>query len=258
MTELVLKEKTGGVLTLTLNRPEKKNALTPEMYRAIGEAIDAAPDDPEVRCVLIRGNGDMFCAGNDLGDFAKVNEGVGDAPAGSEGNPFLSALARARIPLVAAVQGRAVGVGVTLLLHCDLVFVAEDALLYTPFVNLALVPEAASSLLLPQRIGHARAFSMLVLGEKIDGRTAAAWGLANAAVPADQLWARAAEGAARIAALPPSAVAATKSLMVNLSAVAAQMDAEAVHFGKQLRSAEAKEAFAAFTERRAPDFSRVA
>jgi enoyl-CoA hydratase/carnithine racemase len=159
---------------------------------------------------------------------------------------------------VAAVQGRAVGIGVTMLLHCDLVYVAEDALLTTPFVNLALVPEAASSILLTARIGHARAFSMFVLGEAVDGRTAAAWGLANAAVPAAELRARARAAAEQVAARPPSAVAATKGLMRDVAAIAARMDLERDHFLAQLKTAEAKEAFAAFAEKRVPDFSKLA
>ena len=168
MTDHVLVEMAGGVLTLTLNRPEKKNALTRDMYRTLGAALDGAADDTDVRCVLIQAEGDAFTAGNDLNDFVAEATGASDALS-REGNPLLAALARARTPLVAAVQGRAVGVGVTMLLHCDLVFVAEDAVLTTPFVNLALVPEAASSLLLPARIGHARAFSMFVMGEAYAG-----------------------------------------------------------------------------------------
>ncbi|WP_411286881.1 enoyl-CoA hydratase-related protein [Phenylobacterium sp.] len=259
MTEHILAETSGGVLTLTLNRPEKKNALTRAMYQALGDAIDGAADEPAVRCILIQSNGDIFTAGNDMGDFAKVNAGDGAANQAREaGNPLLNALARAKTPLVAAVHGRAVGVGVTMLLHCDLVFVAEDALLTTPFVNLALVPEAASSLLLPARIGHARAFSMFVLGEAVDGRTAAAWGIANAAVPASELRARALAAAQAVAARPPSAVALTKALMRDPAALAARMTEEGRHFAAQLKSPEAKEAFAAFAEKRQPDFSKVA
>lgn len=259
MTEHVLIEKAGGVLTLTLNRPEKKNALTRAMYQALGEAIDGAADDNDVRCVLIQANGDMFTAGNDLGDFAAVNAGDATANQAREGgNPLLAALGRARIPLVAAVHGRAVGVGVTMLLHCDLVYVAEDALLTTPFVNLALVPEAASSMLLPARIGHARAFSMFVLGEAVDGRTAAAWGIANAAVPAGELRAKARAAAEAVAARPASSVAITKALMRDPAGIAARMDEEGRHFAAQLKSPEAKEAFAAFAQKRAPDFSKVA
>jgi len=259
MSDYVLAEKSEGVLTLTLNRPEKKNALTRAMYQALGEAIDGAADDAEVRCVLIQANGDMFTAGNDLADFAAVNAGDPAAKqAQAQGNPLLRALGRAKTPLVAAVQGRAVGVGVTMLLHCDLVYVAEDALLSTPFVNLALLPEAASSLLLPARIGHARAFSMFVLGEAIDGRTAAAWGLANAALPVSQVQAKARTAAQAVAARPPASVAITKALMREPERLAERMEVEGRHFIAQLKSAEAKEAFAAFAEKRAPDFSKVA
>lgn len=259
MSGHILSEISGGVQTLTLNRPEKKNALTRAMYAELGLAIDQSTDDPSVRCILIQANGDMFTAGNDLADFAAV---AADEPAANQaregGNPLLSALARAKTPIVAAVQGRAVGVGVTLLLHCDLVFVAEDALLTTPFVNLALVPEAASSLLLPARIGHARAFSMFVLNEAVDGRTAAAWGIANAAVPASELRTRALAAAQAVAAKAPAAVTLTKALMRDPHAIAARMTEEGGHFAAQLKSPEAKEAFAAFAQKRTPDFSKVA
>ncbi|WP_372783059.1 enoyl-CoA hydratase-related protein [Phenylobacterium sp.] len=259
MTEHVLTETSGGVLTLTLNRPEKKNALTRAMYQALGDAIDGAADDRDVRCVLIQANGDMFTAGNDLADFAAVNAGDTTANQAREsGNPLLAALGRAKTPLVAAVEGRAVGVGVTMLLHCDLVYVAEDALLTTPFVNLALVPEAASSLLLPARIGHARAFAMFVLGEAIDGRKAEAWGIANAALPAAEVRAKARAAAEAVAARPASSVALTKGLMRDAPAIAEQMNREGRHFSAQLKSPEAKEAFAAFAQKRAPDFSKVA
>jgi enoyl-CoA hydratase/carnithine racemase len=259
MSEHVRTEKSGGVLTLTLARPEKKNALTRAMYQALGEAIDGADHDPDVRCVLIQAEGDAFTAGNDIAEFAAVNAGdsAGRVVA-VQGNPLLAALARAKTPLVAAVQGRAVGIGVTMLLHCDLVYIAEDALLSTPFVNLALVPEAASSLLLPARIGHARAFAMFVLGETIDGTTAASWGIANAAVPAGQVHARARAAAEAIAARPPAAVAKTKALMRDETAVLARVALEGAHFLEQLRSPEAREAFAAFAEKRAPDFGKVA
>ena len=156
MTDHVRSDIANGVLTLTLNRPDKKNALTRAMYQALGDAIDGAAADTGVRCILIQAEGDVFTAGNDLGDFAAANRGGARAP--GVGNPLLVALARATTPLVAAVNGRAVGVGTTMLLHCDLVFVSDDAVLTTPFVNLALIPEAASSLTLPARIGHARAF----------------------------------------------------------------------------------------------------
>jgi enoyl-CoA hydratase/carnithine racemase len=257
MTDHVRSDIAGGVLTLTLNRPEKKNALTREMYQALGDAIDGAAADTAVRCILIQAEGDIFTAGNDLGDFAAINRAEASGSAPRLVNPLLSALVKTSTPIVAAVNGRAVGIGTTLLLHCDLVFVSEDAVLTTPFVNLALVPEAASSLLLPARIGHARAFAMFVLGEAVDAKTAVAWGIANAVCPRAELRARARAAADAIAARPASAVRLTKSLMRDPAALAARMEIEGAHFAAQLKSAEAKEAFAAFAEKRAPNFSKV-
>ena len=254
MSQHVIAETSDGVLTLTLNRPEKKNALTRVMYQALGDAIDGAEFDKDVRCVLIQAEGDMFTVGNDLSDFA------GEAPANEArrgGNPLLAALARAKTPLVAAVNGRAVGVGVTMLLHCDLVYLTEDSVLTTPFVNLALVPEAASSLTLPDRIGHARAFSMFVLGEAVDAQKALAWGIANEVLPRSELRARARAAALAVAARPPAAVTITKALMRDPVTLAERMDREGRHFSDQLKSPEAKEAFSAFAEKRAPDFAKV-
>jgi len=258
VTDHVRRELANGVLTLTLNRPDKKNALTRAMYQALGDAIDAAADDPHVRCSLLQAEGDAFTAGNDLSDFAAINQSAmsGD-PSERHTNPLLSALARTTSPVVAAVQGRAVGIGTTLLLHCDLVFVADDALLSTPFVNLALVPEAASSLLLPARIGHARAFSMFVLGETVDAATAVAWGMANAVCPRGELRQRARSAAEAIAARPASAVKRTKMLMRDAAALLARMETEGQHFTAQLASPDAREAFAAFAEKRPPDFSKL-
>lgn len=256
MSDLVLSETSGGVLTLTLNRADRKNALTHVMYAALGDAIDAAGEDRAVRCILIQGEGATFTAGNDLAEFAAVNAGDTGVTAGVRGNRLLEALGRSRKPIVAAVQGHAVGVGVTMLLHCDLVYVADDAKLSAPFVNLGLVPEAAASLLLPARIGHARAFSMLALGEVVDGPTAAAWGIANACVPAADLRARARAGAEAVAARAPAAVRLTRALMRDAAAIVARMAEEADHFHAQLLSPEAREAIVAFSEKRAPDFSR--
>lgn len=259
MSDHILIEKSGGVLTLTMNRPDKKNALTRAMYQSMGDAIDQAASGKDVRCVLIQANGDIFTAGNDLADFAAVNAGDANASeARLGGNPLLAALARAKTPLIAAVNGRAVGVGTTMLLHCDLVYVAENALLTTPFVNLALVPEAASSITLPSRIGHARAFSMFVLGEAVDAKKAVDWGIANEVVPLDQLRARARAAAEAVASRPPAAVTITKALMRDEAGITARISEEGVHFAAQLKSPEAKEAFAAFAEKRAPDFGKVA
>ena len=257
MTDHVLRDTSNGVLTLTLSRPEKKNALTRAMYQALAEGIDGAGQDADVRCVLIQAEGDTFTAGNDLSDFTAANREPASEGSTVRRNPLLVALARATRPIVAAVNGRAVGIGTTMLLHCDLVFVSDDVRLTTPFVNLALVPEAASSLTLPARIGHARAFAMFVLGEPVDARQAVDWGIANAVCPLAELRVKARAAADAIAARPASAVALTKALMRDPAALAARMELEGTHFAAQLMSAEAQEAFAAFAEKRAPDFSKV-
>lgn len=246
----------GGVLTVTLARAAKKNALTQAMYAALAEAVDGARTDPAVRVVLFQGEGDSFSAGNDIGDFIAL----GSQAKGPDDMPvfrFLKALADFDKPVVAAVRGRAVGIGLTLLLHCDMVVVAEDALLSVPFINLALAPEAASTLLLPLAIGHQRAFELFALGEPIDGRTALAWGLANRCVPAAEVEATAAKLAAALAARAPNSVRRTKALMRDAAALWAIMQAEGEVFGDQMKSAEAMEAFMAFTQKRAPDFSKI-
>ena len=255
MTQHVLVEKSEKLLILTLNRPDKKNALTRAMYSTLATEIANADADPNIRCILIKANGDMFTAGNDLADFAAVGNAT-TAPKPEDANPLLPALARARTPIVAAVNGRAVGVGVTMLLHCDMVFVAADALLVAPFVNLALVPEAGSSLLMPLRIGHVRAFEMFVLGEPVSAEKAVSWGIANRAVPLIELHAVARATAIAIAARAPASVVATKLLMRDQPPMLARMSEETGHFVRQLKSAEFKEAFSAFSERRAPDFSK--
>jgi enoyl-CoA hydratase/carnithine racemase len=250
MSGQVRTELAGGVLTLTLDRPEKKNALDTGMYAEMGAAVRRADADPAIRVVLLQAEGDVFTAGNDLEEFVAINAGEKAAQAFSA-QPLLEALAEACTPIVAAVQGRAVGIGLTLLLHCDLVFVAEDARLSSPFVNLALAPEAASSLLLPARIGHVRAFQLFALGEPIDGVTAAAWGLANAAVPAGELRARARAAAEALAARPPSSVSATKALMRDPEAYLRRFQEEFAVFAAQLKTAEARDAFAAFLHKHA-------
>ena len=252
MTEHVRVTKADGVLTLTMNRPDKKNALTDAMYRVLADEIVAAGTDAAVRVVVLRGEGDMFTAGNDIAEFAAAAPGEGPSNVGR----FLHAIAGIEKPLIAAVQGRAVGVGTTMLLHCDYVILAEDAKLTTPFVNLGLVPEAASSLLLPARIGHQRAFAMLALGDAVAANDALAWGLANAVVPLGELAGAIEAAAARIARQPLGAVKATKQLMRSVERVKAQMDVEGREFRARLQSPEAKEAFTAFAMRRAPDFSQ--
>jgi enoyl-CoA hydratase/carnithine racemase len=256
MTDHIKIENDSGVLSLTMARPDKKNALTNVMYGALADAIEDAETNSTVRVVLIRGEGDMFTSGNDVGEFAAIAAG------GSRGerhvSRFLQALARSSRPLVAAVQGRAVGVGTTMLLHCDLVVLADNALLSTPFVSLALVPEAASSLLMPLRIGYARAFEMFALGEPVDANSAFAWGLANRVVPLEKLDAEARALASRLARQPAGAVSAAKRLMRNPETLMAQIRAESERFAERLQTAEAREAFAAFAERRPPDFLKLA
>ncbi len=237
---------------VTFDRPEKKNALSTAMYRAAREALEGAQRDPALRVVLFTGAGEVFTAGNDMADFARVASGAADA---DEGTRFIAALARAEKPIVAAVPGLAVGIGTTLLLHCDLVYLAQGARLTAPFVDLALVPEAASSLLLPARIGHVRAFAMFALGEGLTAQEAMALGLANAVLPAGEVLPAAREAAAALARRPLGALVATKRLMRDAETLLARTDAEMAEFRERLQSAEAREAFAAFMERRPPDFS---
>jgi enoyl-CoA hydratase/carnithine racemase len=255
MTEHVRTTVEDGVLRIRLMRPEKKNSLTMAMYTALTDALARAETDPSVRAVLFEAEGDAFSAGNDLGDFAAVASGKLSREDMTT-FPFLMTLAKARKPYVAAVQGLAVGIGVTLLLHCDLVFVAENAKLSTPFVNLALVPEAASSVLLQARIGYARAFAMFALGEPIDGRTAVNIGLANAALPANEVGPKALAAAKLLASKPIGALQATKQLMRDSEAIAAVMAREGDIFTARLKSPETAEALRAFAERRPPDFSK--
>lgn len=251
----VTTELNAGVLTITVARPDKKNALTNEMYGALADGLERAEADSAIRVVLFQADGEIFSAGNDLGDFAAQSEGKG--PAVRHVERFLKNLVAATKPLMAAVQGKAVGVGTTMLLHCDYVILADDAQLIAPFINLALVPEASSSLLMPLRIGHVRAFELFVLGEPLPATDAHAWGIANKVVSRDQLRGEAQRIAQLIAAKPAGAVALAKGLMRNTEAVLAQMDRESKIFAAQLRSAEAKEALLAFTEKRKPDFSKI-
>jgi enoyl-CoA hydratase/carnithine racemase len=256
MTEHLTTDFANGVLTIALNRPDKRNALTNAMYDRFAEALDRATTDKAVRVVLIRGEGEAFSGGNDIADF--VAQAAGGKRAQDLGVfRVLKGLAHFDKPIVAAVKGFAVGIGTTMLLNCDLVFVADDAKLSAPFVNLALAPEAASSILLPMRIGHVRAFSMFALGDVIDGKTAVAWGLANAAAPAGEVDAAARAAAEALAQRPIGSLIATKRLMRDAEALWAVMRKEGDVFAERLVSPEAAEAFAAFAQRRAPDFTKV-
>lgn len=253
MSENILIERSGGVLTLSMNRPDKKNALTQNMYGAMADAIAAAQQDPQVRVVLIQGSESCFTSGNDVGDF--VNSPRSDTK--SPVYHFLRAICNAEKPLIAAVNGPAVGVGVTMLLHCDLVFVADNAQLKMPFVSLGLCPEAGSSFLLPRLLGHLRAAELLLLGEEVSGQRATEIGLANRALPAGAAVLQAAQQAAqRIAEQPPASVRLTKQLIKQgVAQIAEQtMDTEGAHFTELLASDDAREALTAFIEKRKPVF----
>jgi enoyl-CoA hydratase/carnithine racemase len=207
MTDHIKVTKADGVLTLAFDRPDKKNAITDAMYEVLANELEAAETDAQVRTILIRSEGDLFTSGNDVSEFAMAAmSGTGLINVGR----FLAALAKATRPIVAAVQGKAVGVGTTLLLHCDHVILADDAQLSTPFVNLALVPEAASTLLLPARIGYARAFTMFALGDPVGPADALAWGLANQVVARADLPETAKALATRLARQPLSAPATVR------------------------------------------------
>jgi enoyl-CoA hydratase/carnithine racemase len=255
MTEHIKLRQDGAVLEIIFARPEKKNALSNAMYQAATEALEHAQNDPAIRVVLFGAEGDAYTAGNDIADFAKAAAGEQRDLAAFA---FITALGRAEKPIVAAVTGLAVGVGTTMLLHCDLVYVAETATLTTPFVNLALVPEAASSMLLPGRIGHARAFAMFALGESLSGPEAFTLGLANKMLPRDDVLPAARAAAHKLASQPLGAVVATKKLMRDHEHILARMAEESAVFGQRLQTEEAREAFRAFAERRPPEFTKLA
>src|SRR5947207_6190838 len=243
-------------MTLTLSRADKKNALSNAMYSVMSEGRGRAEPDSAIRVVLFQGDGDSFTSGNDIADFSAQANGsnIGE----SQAFRFIRNLGKATRPLVAAVQGNAVGVGTTMLLHCDLVFLADTAKLMTPFVNLALVPEAASSWLLPARIGHVRAYAMFALGEPLDAATALVCGLAHAVVPAQELRAKARQAAEALTKRPAGSLNQTNAVMSGVEHCVAQIAREGALFRKRLQTGEARDAFAAFAERRKPDFSKVA
>ncbi len=248
----------AGICRIRLMRPEKKNALTDAMYQTLVGALDTARTDPLVRAVVITAEGPDFCAGNDIGDFAQV--AMRAATAGpDDAEPmavmaFLKALAYFPKPLLAGVQGQAVGIGTTLLLHCDLVVLADSARLSVPFVNLALVPEAASSVLLTERIGHARAWAMFALGEALSAQDALTLGLANRVVREAEVEGAVLALAEALCDKAAGALAQTKALMRDPERIWAVMQAEGRIFQDRLRSPEAAEAFSAFMARRKPDF----
>jgi enoyl-CoA hydratase/carnithine racemase len=246
--EHVIVSRDGAVLEIRFNRPEKKNALTNAMYGVIADAVARAQGDDSVRAILFTANGDFFSAGNDIKDFAAQSAGAFDGP--RHVGRFLEEVIKAEKPIVAAVQGHAVGVGATMLFQCDLVYVADHARLTVPFIDLGVVPENASSLTIVERLGHARAFALFGLGEPLSGKDAAAWGLANAALPAGEVQTRARDAAQVLASKPPESMRLTKKLMRDREALLARMNEEGVIFGERLKSPEAAAAFAAFLQKR--------
>jgi enoyl-CoA hydratase/carnithine racemase len=248
VTEHIIVDETERVLRIRLNRPAKKNAITGEMYEAMTAALERARKDEGIRAILFVGSETCFTSGNDVGDFLQ--------PRGIAGATFIKTLPQVEKPMVAAVAGPAVGVGSTLLLHCDLVYASDNAYLKLPFVDLGIVPEAASSLLLPRIIGHARASQLLLLGEILKADVAHAWGVVNEVVPAGQVEAHALAKAKLLAARAPAAVQATKRLLkrAEMMGVAETMNVELEEFSTRLKSPEAREALQAFLEKRAPKF----
>jgi enoyl-CoA hydratase/carnithine racemase len=250
----IVVETEGRVRTLRINRPEKKNALTAAMYGRLTEELERAAGDPAIRVMVITGAGDTFTSGNDLNDFLKRIEDASEP----QTFRFLRRLPSFPKPLVAAVNGAAVGIGTTMLLHCDLVYARTEATFILPFAALGLCPEAGSSLILPRVAGLQRATELLMLGEPFDAQRAKEVGIVNEVVPSDQLLPRVAERSATIAALPPSSVRATKALVRHevRAQIAETIEREIEVFMRLLSAPEATEAMSAFFEKRPPDFSK--
>ncbi|WP_219265984.1 enoyl-CoA hydratase-related protein [Pseudomonas sp. Xaverov 259] len=249
MTDAILLQREGGLLTLQLNRPDKKNALTRAMYTQLAEALEQADADSDIRAVLIQGSNACFTAGNDIADFLEQPPSDLDSPPFH----FMKSLLNCRKPVIAAVAGAAVGIGTTLLLHCDLVYISRDARLRMPFVNLGLCPEFGSSLILPRLLGHAKAAELLLLGEGFTGEQAAAWGIATEAMGSGEAaLAKAREVAQRFETLAPGAVQVSKQLMksVDREQLRQVIEEEGALFVQRLKSPEAIAALSGFITRR--------
>jgi enoyl-CoA hydratase/carnithine racemase len=245
----------AGVMTITFNRLDKKNSITSSMYAAMAEALAQAATDPAVRVVVFQGHESIFSAGNDIGDFLNQPPTTQESPVFR----FLRGIATFEKPLIAAVAGPAVGIGTTMLFHCDLVYAGDNAAFSMPFVNLGLCPEAASSLLAPRMFGYHRAAEALLMGEPFFAEAAQEVGLVNRLVPPTEVNGYAQTQARKLAAKPLSSLIATKRLMKggDQQAVLQKMDEEGQSFGRMLREPAAKEAFGAFMEKRKPDFSKL-
>ena len=248
----------NGVATIEIARPEKKNAITGAMYQAMSAALLAAQADPLVRAVLITGQPGIFTSGNDIEDFMARAPGQGEGLSDSPPARFMSALMGCEKPVIAAVTGAAIGIGATMLLHCDFVYVSDEARLAMPFVSLGLVPEFASSLIVPRLMGHVKAAEKLLLGDPFTAEDAVEMRIANAVLPAGEVLNHARRIAERFNALPPGAVRDSKRLMRRASAEQTKetIAVELELFTARLRSPEATEAFQAFFQKRKPDFSQ--
>jgi len=248
----------NGVATIEIARPEKKNALTVAMYQAMSDALHAAREDDAVRAVLITGQPGIFTSGNDIEDFMKRTPGQGSEALDSPVFRFMRALLECDKPVVAAVTGAAIGIGTTMLLHCDFVYVSDEARLAMPFVALGLVPEFASSLVVPQLMGHRRAAEKLLTGDPFTAAQAVDCGIATAVLPAGEVVNHARRVAERFNQLPPGAVREAKQLMraPQRELILQTIRSEGEIFARRLRSPEAMEAFQAFFQKRPPDFSK--
>ena len=250
----ILTHTDAGVMTITFNRLDKKNSITSSMYATMAEALAQAATDPAVRVVVFQGHESIFSAGNDIGDFLNQPPTTQESPVFR----FLRGIATFEKPLLAAVAGPAVGIGTTMLFHCDLVYAGDNAAFSMPFVNLGLCPEAASSLLAPRMFGYHRAAEALLMGEPFFAEAAQEVGLVNRVVPPTEVNGYAQAQARKLAAKPLTSLIATKRLMKgDTQAVLQKMDEEGQSFGRMLREPAAKEAFGAFMEKRKPDFSKL-
>jgi enoyl-CoA hydratase/carnithine racemase len=251
----ILTERSDSVLRVQLNRPASKNAMTSAMYITLADLFDSTAKDDEIRIVLWHGAGDSFCAGNDIGDFLKNPPGKGESPQAL----LIKALINFDKPIVAAVQGAAIGGGTTMLTHCDFVYAGESAKFQMPFVNLALVPEFGSSCTIPARAGYLRAAELILTGQSFDAREAVELGVVTRVVPNQELLATATDTAQKLAQKPPAALRACKRLLRQSTREQLEQAVrlENEEFSERVRSAEAKEAFTAFLEKRRPDFTKT-
>ncbi|MCA6112167.1 enoyl-CoA hydratase-related protein [Bradyrhizobium cenepequi] len=251
MTGHLIVTDEAATRVITMRRPEKKNAITEAMYRAMSDAIDTAQNNPDIRCLIITGGSGVFTAGNDVEDFVKQGAANPDAVRSSGAVKFLYSLAHNVKPIIAAVDGIAIGIGTTMLFHCDYVLASSTATFSTPFIHLGLVPEGASSLLMPRTMGHQRAFEMLVMGRTMDADAARIAGFANTVVAPGHTEAEARKVAREICALPADAVAiARKLIKLPPEDTTRRIDQEAHLFSERMRSTEAVSAFKAFLARK--------